>query len=447
MQVLIARAVLAGLFVSSWSREVSARRGRPRISGRAGTSVPLDECAAHSIWPKPAEMTCGGVDREPLVVDAALSIEFAPESAVQSSPRLEAAFARTLEKISLTPLRRTRGIQAPQFTFPGDDDDDDGAPPTLRATASNSSTSTSSTLTLVLVEVKAALPPEPDGGEANPQLNDDESYTLEVAKDESGGSPSARVVAPTAWGALRGLETLAQLVHQVDLDAGCWAGDAPLFPWRTAAAASGGAGGRPLLVIPAAPLAVADAPRYPWRGVLLDTANHFLPVGALEQFVDAMAAVKMNVLHWHLVDSYAFSFAAPSAPGLAEHGSWQYPSAAYQPVDVARVVAFAADRGVRVVPEFDVPGHAFSWGLDPKEKAPGLTAACPRYVDGLGHVDDVPLDPTEPRVYEVLSALLGDASSAFPDGHFHWGGDELKVGLPERSAGATPPPRALAGAH
>ena len=77
------------------------------------------------------------------------------------------------------------------------------------------------------------------------------------------------------------------------------------------------------------------------------------------------------------------------------------------------------------VPEFDVPGHAYSWGLSPGLR--GITASCPRYANGLGHVNDIPLDPTNPLTYEVLGGLLGDAAAAFPDDHFHWGGDELQV--------------------
>jgi hexosaminidase len=171
-----------------------------------------------------------------------------------------------------------------------------------------------------------------------PALDDDESYTLTLdlppgsagnnasAGNNSGHANSAgagvgsdatataTLSAATAWGVLRGLETFAQLVSRQQAPSVQGAGrGARAAGFGGVSGLGGGKGGdgASALVVLGAPLAIADAPRYPWRGLLLDTANHFLPVATLEAFVEAMATVKMNVLHWHIVDSYVHTLAGP----------------------------------------------------------------------------------------------------------------------------------------
>ncbi|KDD76122.1 glycosyl hydrolase [Helicosporidium sp. ATCC 50920] len=134
-----------------------------------------------------------------------------------------------------------------------------------------------------------------------------------------------------------------------------------------------------------------------------------------------MSAAKLNVLHWHLTDDQAFSFVPQGVPELGERGALA-PSLAYSRRDVAGVVAYARDRGVRVVPEFDVPGHAASWGKSHPEI---LTQCC----DARGEVTGVtgPLDPSQPETFALLWKLLRKQVELFPDPYVHVGGDEVDV--------------------
>lgn len=213
--------------------------------------------------------------------------------------------------------------------------------------------------------------------EALPQLDDDESYRLQVSAD------GVTVQAPTEWGVLRALATLTQL----------------------------GAGGAPI-----AACRIDDAPRYPWRGLMLDVARHFLPLPDLLRTLDGMAVVKLNVLHLHLADDQGFRFpsqAYPKLPG-AEH---------FTRDELHELVAAAADRGIRVVPELDVPGHTACW----LEAYPewGNRPAEPSRKFG-GHREC--LDPTRPAVHEALGRLFAELAEVFPDPYVHIGGDEVQSG-------------------
>lgn len=209
----------------------------------------------------------------------------------------------------------------------------------------------------------------------------DESYSLVAPNDGAGA-----LRAPSMFGMLRGLETLAQL-----LDAPGAAGAAP--------------GARQISF---APIAVQDAPRFGYRGLLIDSARHFLPVETVLGVVDALALSKMNLLHWHLVDAQAFPCGSAALPELAAKGAYD-PSAIYSPQDLAAVVAYAKSRGVRILPEFDVPGHG-SWGAAHPE-----VMACP----------DV-LDPTIDATYDLLGRFFTEMASIFVDDWFFLGGDEVK---------------------
>ncbi|CAM9311609.1 unnamed protein product, partial [Ectocarpus fasciculatus] len=241
--------------------------------------------------------------------------------------------------------------------------------------------------------------------DAAKQLDDDESYKINVQMGDD-GSVVAVVTANTVWGALYGMETMSQLVE------------------------SGG-------IVRNVPVTITDSPRFPWRGLLLDTSNHFISVSVISKFLDTMASSKMNVLHWHLVDSYSFPFESQAAPEIARSGAWIYSEKTkvrdkqvknplYTSSDLQRIEELAKMRGIRVVVEMDMPGHAFSWGL--AEQFRDITTACPKYTDELGHIDDVPLDPTLTETYQVILNLLTELVAIFPDNYFHVGGDEVKYG-------------------
>ncbi|MGO8813291.1 MAG: beta-N-acetylhexosaminidase [Terriglobia bacterium] len=222
-------------------------------------------------------------------------------------------------------------------------------------------------------------------GEAIQGVEEDETYELQVTPQQ------ASLRAPTVVGVLRGLETLLQLV-ETD-------GSGYYF-----AAAS-----------------IHDQPRFPWRGLLLDPARHFLPVAVIERNLDAMAMVKLNVLHWHLSDDEGFRIESHRYPRLQELGSdGQY----YTQQQVREVVAYARDRGVRVVPEFDIPGHATSWfvGYPQYASAPGPYQIARSTFD----VKLPAFDPTREEVYAFIDGFIGEISALFPDVYWHIGGDEVK---------------------
>lgn len=219
----------------------------------------------------------------------------------------------------------------------------------------------------------------------------DESYTLSVI---GGDSPACEITASTQWGAIRGLESLSQLVQ-----------------WQpTGSSGSGGA-----YSIYNSTIAIKDAPRFKWRGHLIDTARHFLTVGGIKHTLDAMSYNKYNVLHWHIMDDQSWPLISTTYPRFTELGAF-HAGATYSHDDVVDIVTYAWNRGIMVVPEFDMPAHATVWGI----AYPNLTITCPPGVTG-----EVLLDPTGP-VYPVFTALLQEYIPLFnTTTHIHIGGDEV----------------------
>ncbi|HEY8459581.1 MAG TPA: family 20 glycosylhydrolase [Blastocatellia bacterium] len=221
-----------------------------------------------------------------------------------------------------------------------------------------------------------------EAGQAIPSLNEDESYSLEVSDGR------ATLKAATVIGALRGLETLLQLVES----------------------------GRDGHYIPF--VKVEDKPRFRWRGLLFDSSRHFQPLEVIKRNLDGMAAVKLNVFHWHLTDDQGFRIESRKYPKLTGLGS----DGLFYTQDQAReIIAYAAERGIRVVPEFDLPGHATSWvvGYPELASAPG-----PYQIERRPGIFDPTLDPTREEVYRFLDAFFGEMAALFPDEYMHIGGDE-----------------------
>jgi hexosaminidase len=219
-------------------------------------------------------------------------------------------------------------------------------------------------------------------GRAIPALGDDESYTLEI------GPRGGDLHAPTVVGALRGLETFLQLVE----------GDA-----------SGS-------FVPG--VVIHDRPRFPWRGLLIDVGRHFMPIDLLKRELDAMAAVKLNVLHFHLTEDQGFRVESRLHPRLHQMGS----EGNYYTQDQLRdLVRYAAARGIRVMPEFDMPGHVTSWLVGHPELA---TLPGPYQIEDKWGIMEPALDPTRESVYAFLDSFLGEMASVFPDAYIHIGGDE-----------------------
>ncbi len=219
------------------------------------------------------------------------------------------------------------------------------------------------------------------GREAIQKLGENESYELTIS--ETG----AKLTAPTPLGALYGLQTFLQLVQ----------------PSATSFA------------VPA--VTIKDQPRFPWRGLLIDVSRHFIPLDVLKRNVDGMAAVKMNVLHWHLSDDQGFRVESKKFPKLHEMGS---EGLYYTQSEIREFIAYAHDRGIRVVPEFDTPGHSRSWFAGYPELASGPG---PFQVNAEG--PDAVTDPTQENTYKFLDKFVDEMAKLFPDAYFHIGGDEV----------------------
>jgi hexosaminidase len=231
---------------------------------------------------------------------------------------------------------------------------------------------TSSTLTIV---VKTR-------GEQYPKLGEDESYSLEITSEH------AILAANTVVGAMRGMETLQQLV----------AGDPDGYSFPA--------------------VNIQDKPRFAWRGLMIDVGRHFEPVEVIKRNIDGLAAVKMNVFHWHLSDDQGFRIESKRYPKLHQMGSGGLYYTQEQALDI---VAYAADRGVRVIPEFDMPGHSTAWmvGYPELASAPG-----PYAIELKWGIFDPTMDPTREETYKFLDGFIGEMAALFPDEYFHIGGDE-----------------------
>ena len=164
---------------------------------------------------------------------------------------------------------------------------------------------------------------------------------------------------------------------------------------------------------------IKDAPRFGWRGVLLDPARRFLPLETLKRQLDIMAAAKLNVLHLHLTDDQGWRFESLHYPKLQQVGG---KDGYYSQNQLKQLVRYAADRGIRIVPEIDLPGHTAALGaaypqLMAKPEQQGLITAW--------GVHQAVVDPTKPELYQFISTLLQELAEVFPDPYVHIGGDEI----------------------
>ena len=174
----------------------------------------------------------------------------------------------------------------------------------------------------------AGLPPAPAGpaltglavsvaADAPLGLGVDESYALRVP-----ASGVATITAPTQWGALRALESFSQLA--------AWGGNV-LGRYN----------------VSGLPIAIDDAPRFPWRGLLIDSSRHFLPVDAIKITLDAMSYNKLNRLHWHIVDDNSWPLQSLTFP-LFTLGAYE-PAAISTHQDIKELAEYAFERGIRVI--------------------------------------------------------------------------------------------------
>lgn len=237
------------------------------------------------------------------------------------------------------------------------------------------------TLTKLLIEVHSSV------CEKYPYQDMDEAYKLDIER-----TGEASLSANSIWGALRGLETFSQLVYPTTSNG--------LFQLNCTY--------------------IVDYPRFTHRGLLIDTSRHFLPLAVIRANLDAMSYNKMNVFHWHLVDDPSFPFVSTTFPELSEQGSFLPNKMIYSPSDVQEVIEYARVRGIRVMPEFDTPGHTQSW-----RSIEGLLTPCYNTTTGMPNGKFGPVDPTRKETYKFMAKLFKEIATTFPEQYIHLGGDEV----------------------
>ncbi|PHZ11626.1 uncharacterized protein RHIMIDRAFT_238293 [Rhizopus microsporus ATCC 52813] len=271
----------------------------------------------------------------------------------------------------------------------------------------------------------------------------DESYTLIIPSDGS----RATLKSKTVWGAIRGLETFSQLVqahprrdksgqlkiknirytYNTDDDQD----EDDDYVYEDEEDDDEDDDSFSNLFIPSTPIEIKDRPKFFHRGIMLDTSRNYFPVKDILRTLDAMAYNKMNVFHWHITDSQSFPLKLKSVPELSLEGAYKLRQKRliYRKSDVRKIIDYAYKRGIRVIPEIDMPAHTGSWGLSHKDI---VTCAGIHYLDpsndwserfaeepGTGQ-----LNPVLQKTYDVVGNVIEEVASLFSDGWYHGGGDE-----------------------
>ncbi|MCD0465850.1 beta-N-acetylhexosaminidase [Flavobacterium sp. ENC] len=230
-------------------------------------------------------------------------------------------------------------------------------------------------------------------------LYEDESYHLDITQNK------ITINATSDLGALHGLETLLQMVQNNSTSF--------YFPNSQ----------------------ISDFPRFTWRGLMIDAARHFQPVDVIKRNIDALAAMKMNVFHWHLVDDQGWRIETKKHPKLIELAS---DGLYYTQEEIKNIVKYADERGILIVPEIDVPGHGSAiltaypeigskvitlTGGTAEKNIQG-TAIATYGIERNAGIFSPTLDPSNPKTYQLLSELFDEVCPLFPGSYFHIGGDE-----------------------
>ena len=229
-------------------------------------------------------------------------------------------------------------------------------------------------------------------------LYEDESYHLDIKQNK------ITIEATSDLGALHGLETLLQLLQN----------NSKSFYFPNAQ--------------------ISDFPRFTWRGLMIDAARHFQPVDVIKRNLDGLAAMKMNVFHWHLVDDQGWRIEMKKHPKLIELAS---DGMYYTQEEIKNIVKYADERGILIVPEIDVPGHGTAILTAYPEigsKAIALKGGAEKNIQGTAiatytvernaGIFTPTLDPTNPKTYQLLSEIFDEVCPLFPGDYFHIGGDE-----------------------
>ena len=230
--------------------------------------------------------------------------------------------------------------------------------------------------------------------------NQFEKYSLEITEEGT-----AKIDADYRMGAIRAMDTLAQLFDQND----------------------------EILQINFLPISIKDQPRYGYRGLMLDVSREFYPVSVLLKLIDGLRMTKVNYLHLHLSDDDSWPVQFPSMPDLSKHTAFT-PKEIYKADDIRKIINYAKQRGITVIPEIDVPGHTTAFGSDPalNHIATWLNKVYPWDMPDNGTITGGPpsavLNPALNQTYDFLAKISGDIFDLFKDSDFyHFGGDEVNT--------------------
>ena len=202
-------------------------------------------------------------------------------------------------------------------------------------------------------------------------------------------------------GVVRALDTLSQLVKKDESKRGIY-------------------------MIEYAPIEVKDKPRYPYRGVMLDTAREFFFPDTIKQVIDGMMLGKLNILHWHFSDDESFPMYSETFPDLTDYTAFSKEEV-YKPYMVKEIVEYGKIRGVKVVPELEGPGHMNALGSYPKLKDLIACYGDPSVVDNHanGGPPSAPINPVNEGTYKFLKSIMKDMAKNFDTDIWHLGGDEV----------------------
>lgn len=250
---------------------------------------------------------------------------------------------------------------------------------------------------IVLVNGQQNEQKEAAGVYQHPRLGDDESYQLSITQSV------ISIESKSEFGALHGLTTLAQLIYAADSNAHRTGKSKPFV----------------LTSLALPQLTIDDKPKFKWRGLLIDSVRHFIPITTIKRQLDGMAGAKLNVFHWHLNDDQGWRIESKRYPKLHQKAS---DNLYYTQQEIKDVVAYASLLGIRVVPELDIPGHASSIAV----AYPELIAKKSNYaMQRMWGVFEPVLDVSDAKVYQFIDDLVAEFRLLFPDNYIHIGGDEV----------------------
>lgn len=227
----------------------------------------------------------------------------------------------------------------------------------------------------------------------------DEGYSLEVSKD------AVKVVAKTTQGLFYGMQSFLQLLP-AEIESPSKVNG---IAWQAPA------------------VSIKDAPRFGYRGIMLDPCRHFMPVENVKKYIDVLSLFKINRIHWHLTDDQGWRIEIKKYPKLTEIGSKRIDGEGteyggyYTQEEIKDIVKYAADHFITVVPELELPGHEMAAiAAYPNLSCKGEPGT-PRIIWG---VEDIVMCPGKEDMFTFLQDVIDEMVPLFPSEYFHIGGDE-----------------------